>query len=157
MHTNYYNSGQGLQFASSMTLLFTFLAYTIPIFGAWLADTKLGRYRTILLGVLIGGVAHVIMIGGAAPAILIAGNGVAPFILSFILLAIGAGIFKPNVAPTLVDQYSHQKPWVKKLPGGERVIVDPEITIQRIFLWFYAFVSASSICTTGKTRVAYGQ
>ena len=52
-------SNQGLQFASAMILLFTFLAYTVPIFGAWLADTKLGRYKTILLGVLIGGVAHV--------------------------------------------------------------------------------------------------
>jgi len=53
--------GLGIQAASALTLLFTFLAYVIPIFGAWWADTKIGRYPAILVGVLIGGVAHVIM------------------------------------------------------------------------------------------------
>jgi dipeptide/tripeptide permease len=74
-----------------MVLLFIFLAYIMPIFGAWLADTKWGRYKTIVWGVLIGGIAHVIMIGGAAPAVLKAGNGMAPFMISFFLLAFGAG------------------------------------------------------------------
>lgn len=81
----------GVQAASALVLLFIFLAYLIPIFGAWIADTKLGRYKTILIGVLIGGLAHVILIGGAAPALLTAGKGVAPFMVSFFLLAIGAG------------------------------------------------------------------
>jgi hypothetical protein len=53
--------GLGLQASSALTLLFTFLAYVIPIFGAWWADTKIGRYPAIVYGVLIGGVAHVIM------------------------------------------------------------------------------------------------
>ncbi|KAK6955653.1 hypothetical protein Daesc_003296 [Daldinia eschscholtzii] len=60
----------GLQTASALGLLFTFLAYVIPIFGAWIADVKIGRYKAIIWGVLIGGVAHVIMVGGAAPALL---------------------------------------------------------------------------------------
>lgn len=53
--------GMGLQTASALTLLFTFLAYLLPIFGAWIADTKIGRYQAIVLGVLIGGLAHIIM------------------------------------------------------------------------------------------------
>lgn len=53
--------GMGVQTASALTLLFTFLAYIIPIFGAWIADTKIGRYKTIVWGVLIGGLAHIIM------------------------------------------------------------------------------------------------
>lgn len=53
--------GLGIQTASALTLLFTFLAYVIPIFGAWWADTKIGRYPAIIYGVLIGGVAHIIM------------------------------------------------------------------------------------------------
>lgn len=53
--------GLGLRTASALTLLFTFLAYVIPVFGAWWADTKVGRYPAIVYGVLIGGVAHVIM------------------------------------------------------------------------------------------------
>ncbi|OTA99234.1 hypothetical protein M426DRAFT_90085 [Hypoxylon sp. CI-4A] len=136
--------GLGLQTASALGLLFTFLAYVVPIFGAWWADTKIGRYRAIVYGVLIGGVAHVIMIGGAAPALLQAGKGVAPFLVSFLLLAIGAGIFKPCVAPTVIDQYKHQRAYTKVLKSGEKVLVDPETTVSHIMLIFYAFVNVGA-------------
>ena len=43
----------GLRTSSALTLLFTFLAYTVPILGGWVADTKLGRYKTICIGVFI--------------------------------------------------------------------------------------------------------
>ncbi|KAI1457882.1 PTR2-domain-containing protein [Annulohypoxylon moriforme] len=131
----------GLQTASALGLLFTFLAYVVPIFGAWVADTYLGRYKTIVYGVILGGVAHVIMVGGAAPALLQAGKGVAPFMISFFLLAIGAGIFKPNVAPTVIDQYKYQREYTRVLKSGEKVLVDPETTISHIMLIFYAFVN----------------
>jgi dipeptide/tripeptide permease len=127
-----------------MTILFTFLSYTVPIFGAWLADAKTGRFKGIVIGALIGGLAHIIMIGGAAPAVLKAGNGVAPFLISFILLAMGAGIFKPLVAPILLDQYEHQQPYTKTLKSGEKVIIDPETTIQRILLIFYGFINVGA-------------
>lgn len=124
-----------------MGLLFTFLSYTLPIFGGWLADAKIGRFKAIVWGVVIGGISHVIMIGGAAPSLLRAGKGLAPFLVSFFLLAIGAGIFKPNVSPILLDQYQHQRSFVKTLDSGERVIVDAETTIQRILLMFYGFIN----------------
>lgn len=78
--------GLGLRTASALGLLFTFLAYFIPILGAWIADVKIGRYQAIVWGVLIGGISHVIMVGGAAPALLQAGKGVAPFLVSYFLL-----------------------------------------------------------------------
>lgn len=87
--------GKGLQFSNAMVLVFMFLAYIIPIFGGWVADTKLGRLETILLGVLICGISHIIMICGAIPSVLEAGQGIAPFVLSLLLLAIGAGEFAP--------------------------------------------------------------
>jgi dipeptide/tripeptide permease len=83
--------GKGLQFANAFVLLFKFLAYTVPIFGGWLADTRIGRYPAIMLGVLICGVAHIIQIFGALPSVLKKGQGTAPFIISLFLLAIGAG------------------------------------------------------------------
>lgn len=51
------------------------------------------------------------------------------------------GIFKPNILPTVLDQYRHQHAYVKTLKNGERVIVDPELTINRISLIFYCFVN----------------
>ncbi|KAI4864552.1 POT family protein [Hypoxylon rubiginosum] len=84
------------------------------------------------------------MVGGAAPSLLQAGKGVAPFLFSFILLAIGAGIFKPNVAPTIIDQYEHQREYTKVLKSGEKVLVDPETTVSHIMLIFYAFVNVGA-------------
>ena len=82
---------QGEQFANAFVLLFAFLSYSVPIYGGYVADVQLGRYKTIMIGVFICGLAHVIMIGGAAPAVLQAGKGMAPFLISFFILAFGAG------------------------------------------------------------------
>nr|OQO23868.1 hypothetical protein B0A51_05880 [Rachicladosporium sp. CCFEE 5018] len=120
------------------------------------ANAKLGRFRTILIGVLICGVSHIIMIIGAIPSVLQAGHAIGPFMLSLILLAIGAGIFKPNVAPTVFDQYQHQKSYMKILPSGEKVVVDPEVTVQRIMLYFYASMNIGAffaIATTYSERI----
>ncbi|KAF6828751.1 MFS peptide transporter [Colletotrichum plurivorum] len=136
--------GLGLRTASALGLLFTFLAFCIPIFGAWIADVKIGRYPAIVWGVLIGGVSHVIMVGGAAPALLQAGKGVAPFLVSYFLLALGAGIFKPNVVPLIVDQYKHQREYTKVLKSGEKVLVDPETTVNHIMLIFYSFINVGA-------------
>jgi dipeptide/tripeptide permease len=81
----------GLQGANAIVLLFKFLAYSLPIFGAWIGDTKIGRYPAILLGVLICGLSHIIMVFGALPSVLQKGQGVAPFLISLFFLAIGAG------------------------------------------------------------------
>lgn len=120
------------------------MAYIVPIFGAWIADTKVGRYKAIFIGVIICAVAHVIMVGGAAPALLQAGKGAAPFLISLFLLSIGAGIFKPNIAPTIIDQYRYQREYTKVLASGEKVLVDPETTINHIMLIFYAFVNVGA-------------
>lgn len=143
--------GKGLQFSNAFALLFSFLAYLIPIFGGWIADTKLGRFKTILLGVFICGISHVIMICGAIPSVLQAGHGIAPFMISLFLLAIGAGLFKPNVAPTILDQYRHQKAYVRDLPSGERVLVDPETTVQRTMLMFYGFINIGAFFAIATT------
>ena len=82
---------RGEQFANAFVLLFYFLSYSVPIYGAYVADVQIGRFKTIMIGVLVCGVAHVIMIGGAAPSVLQAGKGMAPFMISYFMLAFGAG------------------------------------------------------------------
>ncbi|KAF2085690.1 putative MFS peptide transporter [Saccharata proteae CBS 121410] len=143
--------GKGLQFANAFVLLFSFLAYVVPIFGAWLADTKLGRFKTILIGVLVCLLSHIIMIFGAIPTVLRAGKAIGPFLLSLMILAIGAGLFKPNVAPTILDQYTTEKPYTKTLKSGEKVIVDPEATYQRLMLIFYALINVGAFFALATT------
>lgn len=50
-------------------------------------------------------------------------------------------MFKPNIAPTLLDQMPQAVPVKKTLPSGEVVIVDPESTTERVMLWFYLLVN----------------
>ena len=45
-------------------------------------------------------------------------------------------MFKPNIAPTTLDQYAHQQEYTKAPKSGEKVIMDPEATIQCIILVF---------------------
>lgn len=136
----------GLQPSSALVLLFTFLAYVIPIGGGLWADIHVGRYKAIFVGVVICGVAHLIQIFGAIPSVLQKGksNAAPPFIIGLLLLAFGAGIFKPNIAPTILDQHRQKHPYVKTLKSGERVIVDPETTTTRTMLIFYGFVNVGA-------------
>lgn len=60
-------------------------------------------------------------------------------------------MFKPCVAPTVIDQYQHQRSYTKTLKSGERVIVDPEITIQRIMLVFYGCINVGAFFAIATT------
>jgi len=53
-------------------------------------------------------------------------------------------MFKPNISPTLLDQMTNQVPEVATLKTGERVILDPEATTERVMLWFYMLVNVGA-------------
>lgn len=50
-------------------------------------------------------------------------------------------MFKPCVSPLLLDQIPDSAPRVKSLKSGEKVIVDPEATSERVMLWFYLLIN----------------
>lgn len=133
--------GLGTVKATATSQSFSLLAYALPLFFGWLADTKTGRFKIICWGVAVCGLAHVLMCASGAPSLLASGGAKAPFFLSVYTLSIGAAMFKPNIAPTLLDQMPHAVPVKKTLPSGEVVIVDPESTTERVMLWFYLLVN----------------
>jgi len=110
----------------------------------WWADTKLGRYKVICIGVLVAGLGHLVLVVGALPKVLQAGHGMAPFIIGLLTLAFGAGLFKSNISPTLLDQDTQKGLIIKTIKSGERVIVDPEVTAQRLVLAFYGLVNVGA-------------
>ncbi|KAI5868388.1 POT family-domain-containing protein [Durotheca rogersii] len=124
-----------------MTEAFKFLAYALPIYFGWLADTKYGRFKMICWGVAVCGVAHIIMIISALPPVLQSGKAMGPFALSLYMLSIGAAQFKPNISPTVIDQSPHKFAHVVTDTNGERVIVDPEESINSVMLWFYLLIN----------------
>ena len=129
---------QGLQAANALTLLLTFLAYVVPLYGGFIADTKIGKFKAIWVGVIAGFVSHVLFVIAAIPSVLKNGGAaLAPTVLGIITLAFGTGFIKPNLLPLLMDQYREQTDVVKVLPSGENVIIDRQKTLERMTLIFY--------------------
>ncbi|KAK6457557.1 proton-dependent oligopeptide transporter, POT family [Scheffersomyces xylosifermentans] len=129
---------RGLQTANALSLLLTFLAYCVPLYGGFVADTKLGKFKAIWVGVIAGGISHILFVIAAIPSVLKNGEAaLAPTILAIVTLAFGTGFIKPNLLPLLMDQYLEKTDVVKVLPSGEKVIVDRQKTLERMTLIFY--------------------
>lgn len=50
-------------------------------------------------------------------------------------------MFKPNISVVILDQNPHNKPVTETLESGEKVIIDPEATTERMMLWFYLLIN----------------
>lgn len=73
----------------------------------------------------------------AIPSVINQGHAIAPFILGMISLGFASGFIKPTIAPMIADQSTVKRAAVKTLKSGERVIVDPNATIERMLLLYY--------------------
>lgn len=116
-----------------------------PIIGAIIADQYLGKYKTIVLfcGVYLVGL--LILVCTSIPTSLEHGAGLGGFIVAILVIGLGTGGIKSNVAPLIADQYKRKKMALKTTKKGERVIIDPALTIQRIYMIFYACINIGSL------------
>ena len=57
----------------------------------------------------------------------------------------GTGGIKSNVSPLIAEQYTRTKQSIRNLDSGERVIVDPAMTIERIYTYFYMCINVGSL------------
>jgi POT family proton-dependent oligopeptide transporter len=46
----------------------------------------------------------------------------------------GTGLFKSNISPLIAEQYKRTKQFVITTKSGEKVIVDPSLTISRMYM-----------------------
>ncbi|KAF2029614.1 PTR2-domain-containing protein [Setomelanomma holmii] len=146
--------GMGQRASFGISTFNSFWAYTTPILGAIIADEYLGRFNTIFIAIAFSIVGHILLIISAIPTVLTSGKAIAPFVLGVITLGFGTGAFKANISPLIAEQYRQSKLRVIKDPKtGERIISDPNITISRIFLYFYMFINTGSL--TGQISMVY--
>jgi POT family proton-dependent oligopeptide transporter len=80
--------------ASQIYGLYTGLVYLTPIFGGLLADRVLGQRRTVILGAVLMAIGHFMMAFEAL------------FLLALIVLILGSGAFKPNIATQVGGLYA---------------------------------------------------
>ena len=131
--------------ASAITNLFKFMSYVTPILGGIIADTKWGRFKSIAMGTAVGAIAHVILVVPAIPSVIQNAKGsLGSFIISVVILSFAAGFIKSSLAPLLCDQIPVKGPTIKYTKSGEKVIVDPQVTIQRYLLIFYQCINVGA-------------
>ncbi|CAG9943319.1 unnamed protein product [Clonostachys rosea f. rosea IK726] len=138
--------GMGQRASTGLTTFNQFWQYMMPLFGAYVADQYLGRYRTINYALAIDIIGHIILTMSAIPAVISNKNGsLGAMIVGILVIGFGTGGFKPNVNPLIVEQLGEQHLHVKTLPSGERVLVDPAVTHERIYLWFYFAINTGAL------------
>ena len=108
--------------------------YVTPLLGAYIADTYWGRYKTICVAVGIAFVGHIIMIVSSVPGVIEKNGAIGAFVVSLIVTGFGTGLFKANISPLVAEQYKRTKLFVITTETGERVIVDPALTVSRVYM-----------------------
>lgn len=117
-----------------------------PLLGAYVADEFFGRYLTIQYSIAFALVGHVILIMSAIPPVIVHGDrAIGVFALGIVIMGLGTGGFKSNIAPLIAEQYKDTKPYVRTNPDGSKVIVDPAVTSARVYLYFYFLINCGSL------------
>lgn len=126
--------GLGQSTATGLQYFWNFWSYVSPLIGAIVADQYMGRYNTILLfaGVYVLGL--LVLVTTSIPSAISGGHAYPGFIAALVIIGLGAGGIKSNVSPLIAEQYRSRGAFVRVLKSGERVIVDPDVTIQRIYM-----------------------
>lgn len=142
--------GLGLKDANALVTLLQFLAYVMPLFGGWLADAKLGRYKTIMIGVWVGIFSHILFIISALPPVIDKGQAaLAPLVLGILSLSVCTGMIKPNLLPLLLDQFPYRQNVLKRLETGETVYVDRDQSTESLTLIFYWSINIGAFLQIG--------
>lgn len=122
----------------------------------FIADAHLGRYNTIMMAIAIAMVGHIVIIVSAIPSVIQHPNGsIACFALGIIIMGVGVGCFKSNLAPLIAEQYTETRLRVGTNKKGAKVIIDPTITVSRIFLYYYMMVNFGSL--VGSIGMVYAE
>jgi POT family proton-dependent oligopeptide transporter len=129
------NLGQSM--ATRMYCAFYIFYYATPIFFAIMADTRLGRYKTLCICAILYSLGCAVIMLTSFDLAIKAGAGLPGLVIAMILIGLGGGGFKMIMVPFIADQYTETQPRIKVLNSGEQVIADPSLTLQYIYNTYY--------------------
>lgn len=111
-----------------------------------MADAHWGRYKTICIACGVAIVGHIILVISAVPPVITKPNSsIGAFIVGLVTMGVGTGAFKSTISPLIVEQLPLTRMIVRELPSGERVIVDPTVTQNRVYNYFYLFINIGAL------------
>jgi dipeptide/tripeptide permease len=145
--------GFGQSGATALTSLFQLWCYVTPVLGAIVADQYLGKYATIKWFSVVYMTGIALLVATSLPWSIERGAAFPGLIVSMFVIGLGTGGIKSNVSPLIAEQVRIAKPFVRTLGSGKRVIVDPEVTMQRCFALFYLCINVGSIAAIATTML----
>lgn len=145
----------GQRASTGLTTFYQFWCYITPLLGAYIADTYWGRYKTICWAVFITLIGHILLIVAAVPSVITHKGAIGAFSVALIVMGLGTGLFKSNISPLVAEQYQRKKLFVVTTKDGERVIVDPAMTISRVYMYFYLFINVGALI--GQITMTYSE
>ncbi|XP_072253659.1 solute carrier family 15 member 2 [Leuresthes tenuis] len=119
---------------------FSSLCYFSPILGAIIADSWLGKFKTIIYLSVVYVIGHVVKSVGAIPSVGNTDVHIALSMVGLILIALGTGGIKPCVAAF----------------GGDQFDEDQISERQKFFSIFYMSINAGSLLSTLITPILRG-
>ncbi|CAM4754923.1 unnamed protein product [Rotaria magnacalcarata] len=144
--------GYGQQTATALTNFFRFFAYITPILGAVLADQFWGKYKTIIVSCMVYMVGLLVLLLTSIPPSIDKGVAFPGLIVAMVVLGFGTGGVKSNVSPLMAEQYTRTKPIIRVIKG-EKKIIDPSVTTQSMFNWFYWAINIGALSLIGTTNI----
>jgi POT family proton-dependent oligopeptide transporter len=147
--------GLGQQASTGLNTFYQFWCYVTPLYGAYIADTRWGRFKTICVAVWVALLGHIILIISAVPGVIEKKSAVGAFAVGMIVTGFGTGLFKSNISPLIAEQYKRTKIFVVTTRSGERVIVDPALTVSRMYMYFYLFINIGAVI--GQVSMTYAE
>lgn len=143
------------QGATGLSYFFQFWCYVTPVFGGWVSDTYWGKYNTICVGTFIYVCGIFILFITSIPGVTNSDGALGGFIAAIILIGIATGMIKSNLSVLIADQLPNKKPRVVITKKGERVIEDPNLTLQNVFMFFYFTINVGSLSVMATTELEY--
>ncbi|RPA92786.1 PTR2-domain-containing protein [Choiromyces venosus 120613-1] len=137
--------GLGQSAATALQYFWQFWCYVTPVFGAIVADQYIGKYNTIMVFAGIYAFGLLVLVTTAIPQAVEGGHAFGGLIASILIIGLGTGGIKANVAPLIAEQYRSRGPFIRTLKSGARVIVDPNVTIQRLYMVYYWCINLGSL------------
>jgi len=110
-----------------------------------LPDQYVGKFKAICIACALYICGLTILVATATPASISSGAAFGGLIAAMVVMGLATGGIKANVTPLCAEQYQKTAAFVKTLKSGERVVVDPELTVERMFIWFYFAVNVGAL------------
>lgn len=135
--------------------IFLIISYTTPMGAGVIADTKLGRYKTVVVSLSMYMVGLAVLFVTSLPWMIDHGAGLPGLLVALIISSLALGGVKASLPPMLAEQASTvPEAQMKTLRSGERVIVDRDTTLQYAFDVYYWCMNIGAQSRVAATFIA---